>query len=301
MVLSSVETGRQGRLAQGIGASCTDAASGRPDALGAGEVSVEQGEASPSLVRQEHNSVICRHGIWLLRECREHEYPRWVQVPCKRRTCETCGPLGRWRIAERIAYGVRVLGVDRCAWLVLTFEKDVTKVAAVRRLAAFVRFLRKIVPGLQYAATYELQKSGRLHINLVVGPWDFTDRWKLQDAWGARLWIAWVKEEKDVGNEVAKNYSPESLGNYVSKLDQAVPRDRRVSFSRGWPKPPEDDTPESPFIYTRVPDEAVAEIQLRIQLGYLVEETPGVWRDAWPFAVPDCACHSPPSVYRDTG
>ena len=172
----------------------------------------------------------------------------------------------------------------------LTFERDVTKVEAVKRLAIFVRFLRRIQPELSYAATYELQKSGRLHINLVVGPWSFQERTLLQEQWGARIWVAWVKEEKDVGNEMSKNYSPESLGDYVSKLDQAVPHDRRVSFSRSWPKMPAEDEKVG-FVYD-VPDEReVQELQMAFQLGWLIEVEPGVyahWDDLW--GKPPCGC-----------
>jgi hypothetical protein len=174
--------------------------------------------------------------------CR-HREQRVVVKPCKRRGCPYCGPKGRQRIAERIANGVRVLWP--CAWLVLTFETADAedpdyKAKATRRLASFIRWLRQRMPDLEYAATYELQKRGRLHINLIAGPWTWIDQAELQRKWGARLSVELVRESEAIGAEAAKTYSPESLGKYLSKLDQAVPEEwgRRCSFSKGWPKLP---------------------------------------------------------------
>ena len=299
-LLSNGETGNQVGPGQGIAVSCTDGIRETDALMGEGTQDIVVTRAaepqhlvpSPSLVRREHNSVKCDRGIWLRRTCKEHGTERIIQVPCKRRDCETCGPLGRYRIAQRIAWGVRVLGVDRCAWLVLTFERDVTKKEAVRRLATFIRFLRVGHPDLEYAATYELQESGRLHINLIVGPWAWDDQVTLQDKWGARLWIAWVREESDVANEMAKNYSPESLGNYLAKLDQSVPTDRRVSFSRGFPKRPVDGGPG--FEYERLTDDEVRLLWYAREQGYMVEVEPGVWAkwdDVW--GKEACECVKP--------
>ena len=63
---------------------------------------------------------------------------------------------------------------------------------------------------------------------------------RLQELWGARVWVERVKESERIGREVAKAYSPEGLGGYLAKLEQAVPVEwgRRCSFSREWPKLP---------------------------------------------------------------
>jgi hypothetical protein len=196
-------------------------------------------------------------------------------VSCKRRDCPVCGAIGRHNIAERIAYGVRHIMAkgERCAWLVLTFatqkaERASWKALAVRRLGIYIRWLRrrlgKKVPGkrgrtriepakLAYVATYELTKRRRLHINLIIGPWQFIPQRELQKHWGARLSVEYVKDSQAMGREAAKakkgkrhwekeaTKNPKNLGGYVSKLNQAVPRQwhRRVSFSKGWPTMPE--------------------------------------------------------------
>jgi len=213
--------------------------------------------ASPYLVSTTHNSPqdllganqfdsskYCPNARLVLGVCDSHGQRRFVLVPCKRRDCDVCGPNGRWEIAKRIAYGIRQHWP--CAWITLSFETElaeepVWKPKAVRRLGKFVTWLRKSNPGLQYAATYELQKRGRLHINLLIGPWKSVPKAELQNRWGANLWVEWVQDDKTMGREAAKSYSPESLGKYLSKLEQAVPADwgRRVSYSKGWPKLPE--------------------------------------------------------------
>jgi len=269
------------------------------------------GADGPSLVEIRHNSVInansdeapelsvaerCPNATWIRGQCREHLQVRYVLKACKARDCEVCGPVTRWRIAERICYGVRQIENDGgyCAWLVLTFAEDVTKAAAVKKLAPFVRWLRKGNPGLKYVATYELTKQGRLHINLIAGPWKFIRQSKLQRRWGARLWVERVKHSGVMGTEAAKSYSPESLGGYVSKLEQAVPRvwHRRVSFSKDWPKMPEvtggrvgvidwrEPTPEQRYMFEDMSD-----------LGRVVEMRPGEY--AFRFRLGDsleCRC-----------
>jgi hypothetical protein len=145
----------------------------------------------------------------------------------------------------------------RCAWLVLTFatseaESASWKGAAVRRLGVFIRWLRRrlgqkvagkrkgcsrIQPArLEYAASYELTRRGRLHINLIIGAWQFISQRELAEHWGGRVWVKWVKGGGAVGREAAKASTP--LAGYLSKLEQAVPWEwhRRVSFSKGWPK-----------------------------------------------------------------
>jgi len=241
-----------------------------------------EGGAS-SLVTTTHNSPqsgatdkYCPDSRWVRGTCDEHGQERWVLAPCKRRTCEVCGPAGRYRIAKRIAWGVRQMpcrdcghAVDGCwahgerkgvpfcickgmrlsaAWMVLTFANEFAensdwKPTAVKKLGKFVTWLRekKGMPGLQYVATYELTQRGRLHINLVLGPWKEIPQGELQRRWGARVSVAWVRDDNAIGRETAKAYSPESLGKYLAKLKQSVPEDwgRRVSYSKQWPKLPD--------------------------------------------------------------
>jgi len=178
----------------------------------------------------------------VLGEC-GHGQQRFVLKRCKRRDCEYCGALGRYRIAQRIALGVRKYWP--CSWQVLTFDTEMAEAAewkpkAVRMLADYVTWLRGSMPNLQYAATYELTQQGRLHINLIAGPWTYIPQKVLQARWGAQMWVKRVRDDGsgDIGKEAAKSYSPEALGSYLSKLEQVVPEEwgRRVSYSKGWPK-----------------------------------------------------------------
>jgi len=188
----------------------------------------------------------CPNATWFRGKCRPHSTVRFRHFPCCRRDCGPCGELGRWHIAERIAYGVRHFGVEKCAWLVLTFDTEVAeeswwKREGNRRKNAFVKWLRdkKGMPDLEYACTFELTKRGRLHLNLIVANWVYVDQRVLEARWGARVWVERVKNE-GVAVEVAKAQNPEGLAGYLSKLEQAVPQEwgRRVSFSKGWPHVP---------------------------------------------------------------
>jgi len=186
----------------------------------------------------------CPNPRLVLGEC-EHGQQRMVLKRCKSRACEYCGPLGRYQIAQRIAYGVRMHWP--CSWHILTFateaaEEPEWKPVAVRMLADYVTWLREKMgmPDLQYVVTYELTEAGRLHINLIAGPWTFVPQHVLQKRWGARMWVNRIRDDgsETIGKEAAKSYSPEALGSYLSKLEQAVPKEwgRRVSYSKGWPK-----------------------------------------------------------------
>jgi len=186
----------------------------------------------------------CPNPRLVLGEC-EHGQQRMVLKRCKSRDCEYCGPLGRYQIAQRIAYGVRMHWP--CSWQVLTFdtegaEEPEWKPVAVRMLGEYVKWLREKMgmPNLQYAATYELTQRGRLHINLIIGPWKYVPQRVLQKRWGAQMWVNRIRDDGSgsIGKEAAKSYSPEALGSYLSKLEQSVPYEwgRRVSYSKGWPK-----------------------------------------------------------------
>lgn len=245
--------------------------------------------SAPSLVTDRDNSAHppCPNSRWVWGRCEDHGKERRGKRPCERRDCEVCGPNGRYLIAKRIAHGVRTLGP--CSFQVLTFEtyeaeKPVWKPKAVRRLGAYVRWLRKQQPGLQYVATYELQKSGRLHINLIMGPWEKVPQEVLEERWGARVWVNWVRDSESVGREVAKSNSPEALGRYLAKVDQAVPEEwgRRVSYSKAWP-----ELPSEPALQRRgritwrleceLSEGELAAFQLERERGLWVEVEPGEW------------------------
>src|SRR5262249_21728670 len=122
------------------------------------------GSEASSLVFSSDNSakspLNCEKWI-LIEGCCEHDNKRFRIVPCGRRACAYCGPIGRWRIAERIAFGVRQFWP--AAWLVLTWatpeaEESAFKKKAVRQVNEFLRklFRERGVNRLPVAKTWEL-------------------------------------------------------------------------------------------------------------------------------------------------
>jgi len=272
------------------------------------------GGASPSLVSTTDNSPqlsvvsgnYCPNARWVQGECIAHGQYRWILAPCKKRDCEICGPKGRYEIAKRIAYGVRCLWP--CSWHILTFdtedaEESEWKPKAVRKLGKYVAWLRKGQPGLQYSATYELTERGRLHINLVIGRWEAIPQAELQARWGARVWVEWVRDSEAIGQEVGKSYSPESLGKYLAKLEQAVPAEcgRRVSFSKGWPKLSKEPAVRKGAITWRQEWELeqveISRFEVEKDHGWWQEVAVGEWQ---PLLLPhDCDCFD--LVLQDDG
>lgn len=176
---------------------------------------------------------------WMRGRC-EHGNERWIHLDCKRRDCPVCGLIRKRRIAWRVVYGLQVLG--NAGWFVGTFDWDIPKALAVVVQNHFIQWLRRDQGvNVEYAAVWELQKSGRLHLNLVLAPWRFMDQRLLSRKWvtfggGMVVWIERVKG--GIGAEVAKLNM--KLGNYMAKFDQMVKQGRGINYSRGWPKPPED-------------------------------------------------------------
>ena len=212
-----------------------------------GQTLGRRGEApGPSLDRQcitqQDQSQIewCQNGSGWLRGTCQHGEERWVKVVCKRRDCPVCGPRRRKLIAWRIALGIHELAP--AAWFVGTFAQDITKGAAVRAQGKFIRWLRQELGAqVQYACTWELTRSGRLHLNLILAPWRYVPQKRLSGAWkrfggGPVVWVKAVGAE--VGVEAAK--SREDIGGYLGKLEQMVKEGRGVSYSKGWPKLPQN-------------------------------------------------------------
>lgn len=240
--------------------------------------------------------------------CDPHGNVKHQYFPCKKRDCEVCGPGGRLAIARRIAWGVRFFGIRDCTYLVLTFDTTLAertrwKKVAVRRMGSLVEWLRKKrgMPALQYVATYELTKRGRLHINLLVSHWKFVPQALLQHRWGGAIVHVEGVHDPGIGLEMAKAYGPEGLAAYLMKLDQAVGGEwgRRVSFSKGWPKLPEDVTEASERDPLSLkPSDAVgivkwdilteADLWAERRDKASVELSPGHWQvGPWN---PDCRC-----------
>lgn len=245
----------------------------------------------------------CPDPVWFKGACVEHGVRGWCIHPCKVRTCDVCGPLGRQRIADRIAFGIRWIEAREgwCAWQVLTYSEDVDRKTTRTKLAAYIRWLRKRSGvHLEYAATYEVTGRGRLHINLVMGPWKHIPQAELQEKWGSIVWVERVNGGQAMGREVAKPGSPDSLARYLAKVDQAVDEGRRVSYSEGWPVLPEPPKLErkGEVVYrplTTKEDFADLDAMFEINAsGGLVEGLPGEYhyRDQLE-KHPECHCYEP--------
>jgi len=192
-----------------------------------------------------------------------HASTRWLYVRCKRRDCAGCSKVRQWKHASRIANGVRTIGVDRCAFIVLTYKEDEAvnpefKPEAVKRENSFIRWLRSEQKKLgndhmEYAKTWEITKKGRLHTNLIVGPWvydkpegRYIDIDDIRARWGARVSISIVQDDAAIAREATKAQSPDGLSTYLTKIEQMVPDDwhRAISFSKNFPKLTVLDPPE---------------------------------------------------------
>jgi len=186
-----------------------------------------------------------------------HASTRWLYVRCKRRDCAGCSKVRQWKHASRIANGVRTIGVQRCAFMVLTYGDPLSadpeyKPEAVKLENSFIRWLRAEQKKLgndrmEYAKTWEIQpRSQRLHTNLIVGPWIKLDVDLIRERWGSRISISWVKDDQAVSREATKAQSPDGLSTYLTKIEQMVPDDwhRAISFSKNFPKLTALDPPE---------------------------------------------------------
>ena len=191
-----------------------------------------------------------------------HGSNRWLYVRCKRRDCVGCSKVRQWRHASRIANGIRVLGVERCAFMVLTYADPRSadpefKAEAVKLENSFIRWLRSEQKklgndGMEYAKTWEIQPtSKRLHTNIVVGHWIKMDQKEIAKRWqssgiGGWITVEWVRDDEAVSYEATKAQSPDGLGTYLTKIEQMVPEDwrRAISFSKNFPRLTIEEPPE---------------------------------------------------------
>lgn len=198
--------------------------------------------SQPSLQREQQAQLFCSNGGWVQGTC-DHGTTRWLRLPCKKRGCPICGQRRRNAVAKRIAHGIAVLGGPKgAAWFVGTFATAVEKKHAVKIQGKFLRWLRqRLGPELQYAATWETTRSGRLHLNLLLAPWSYIPQAELSHAWqrfgGGR--VSWIQRVgQGVGVEAAK--SRHAIAGYMGKWEQMVVTGRMIAYSKAWPKPPTD-------------------------------------------------------------
>lgn len=218
--------------------------------------SAHQQDKTVTTARDIDKNLPCESWRSIRGSC-SHGSVRWLYVRCKRRDCSGCSKVKQWHYASRIASGIREIGVERCAFIVLTYADSKAtdadfKSQAVKQENSFVRWMRSEqkklgnTSRLEYAKTWELTKSGRLHTNLVVGPWFKIDMKRFRDRWGSRASLEWVKNDQAIAREATKAHSPDGLSTYLTKIEQMVPAAwyRAISFSRGFPKLPVEPPPK---------------------------------------------------------
>jgi hypothetical protein len=211
-----------------------------------------------------------------------------------------CGPKRKNRIAYRIALGVELLGGPAGAgWFVGTFDKDISKKEAVKIQGKFVRWVRKRSGfRVEYAATWEVHRSGRLHLNIVFAPWVYIPQAVLSKRWarfggGNRVWI----ERVGVGIGVEAAKSRNRVAKYFSKFEQQVKTGRGVAYSHGWSKLPDNAVKterkgEIRWIYRDAWWDDSINFKDEISLGYWQEVRPGEYG----FCLgEDCDCFEPAS------
>lgn len=196
------------------------------------------------MVYEEKLEGECPDANWLMGQSREGDI-RWSRTGCKRRGCPVCGGKRKRKIAFRIGLGIRMLGRGEGAgWVVGTFAKDLEKPEAVKILGKFMRRVRKESGvKVEYAVTWELHKKGGLHVNILMIPWVYVPHKVLVKWWvryGGRKRLSIKRVGAGIGVEAAKaKREARKYGNYVAKFDQMVREGRGVSYSKGWPKLPE--------------------------------------------------------------
>ncbi|MBA7679871.1 hypothetical protein ES703_88176 [subsurface metagenome] len=239
----------------------------------------------------------CQDSGWLKGVCR-HGTTRWIRLRCKRRDCPFCGEVRRAMIAWRIARGIDELA-DKlgAAWFVGTFDWQISKVEAVKVQRQFIKWLRKVLGyQVQYAATWEVTRSGRLHLNLILAPWRYVPQTLLSAKWagfggGPVVWVQRVGG--GIGVEAVK--ARERIGGYLGKWEQMVEVGRGVAYSKGWPKLPENPgVGRQGEISWRWVDSLDLESILfwyEEQMGYWREDFPGEYRFTFG---EDCGCFERP-------
>lgn len=237
--------------------------------------------------------VDCPNAGWLRGVC-AHGTTRWVKMSCKKRDCPVCGEIRQKKVAWRVGVGLDELGGKAGGgWFVGTFARDISKKEAVKVQGKFVQWLRRDRgrKNLQYVATWELQKSGRLHLNLIMAPWSYVPKKTLGAKWeafggGRVVWIERVYGS--IGAEVAKT---NELGGYMCKWEQMVMSGKGVTYSKKWPKLPEQGIEQRKgqitWFWVGVLSTDSSIFWYERELDYWREMAPGEWVFS---AGEDCDC-----------
>ena len=228
---------------------------------------------------------------WLHGVC-EHGNQRWVRLRCKRRDCPVCGKIRKELIAYRIRFGIEHFG-GPSAWFVGTWTYDVPKPYAVKTQQLFIRWLRRDmgIP-VEYASVWEQHRSGRLHLNLVLSPWQYIPQRLLSEKWrafggGPIVWIEYI--EPGIEQELSKLRI--KFSNYLAKFEQMVKEGRGINYSKGWPKIPSNPMQRRGLInwywYPSWHDD-VEQLEQDIDNAFYLEVQPGEYTLAGELETCDC-------------
>jgi len=190
--------------------------------------------APPSLVDKSANSTvrISRWCVsprgWVQVHC-GHGSALWVPQRCRR--CSGCAEAYRARVRARVLAGLEEAQGERCGFLTLTSTPGTSLVEFMKAWNRFRGWLRRRLPGCEYAAVKEFGSStGMLHLHVVIRGWRYIAQAELSRVWerysGAfRVDIRAVKDEDGAADYMAK---------YVAKAVATVRARKVVTYSRGW-------------------------------------------------------------------
>lgn len=208
-----------------------------PDPLWPGDRGGKQSEGLP-----------CPNGGWIKGSCVEHGTERWIRLSCKRRTCIVCREVRRLEIAARVSYGMERLGgegkLGGAGWMVFTLDQEMTKERVNRISNQMVQWVKRYMKRhfaleIEWTKVWEIQHSGRLHLNLLVSPWRYIPQQLLARKWhtfGGGI-VTWVKRVGRGLGSLARA-SRYKCALYFGKYDQMVPSGKGITYSKGWPKKP---------------------------------------------------------------
>lgn len=224
-----------------------------------------------------------RQSGWIRAKC-SHRSERWVRPRCKTYGCRVCGPARRSLCVQRIATGFERLAVDNGAFITLTYRRQ--PLNPTLDLQQFIRWLRRRMPGLQYAVVRELTKRGVLHFHIIVSDWKYVHKTHIKREWYRITgnYITWVKRVK--GNQKARQCAS-YIGKYLMKRE-SVPSGKAVSYSQGWPSGKSGERWDDRIEYDYMQDETPAALEDGLRWGQLVMHNLLDVRDHLDGVVCDC-------------
>lgn len=164
---------------------------------------------------------------WLLIRC-HHLSLVWVPLRCKR--CAGCRNHKRRRNIAKVRFGLE--NQADIAFITLTSLPKTTWPALMKRWSQLLPWLRRRMPGLQFAcAKEEGPNTGMKHLHIAAFGWLYLPHAELSSQW-EKYTGAWVVD-------IRRAEGP-SVAAYIAKhFAKTVPVSRKaMSFSKGWPRQP---------------------------------------------------------------